>query len=139
MSFKKLVCHNLKQCYSLFIQGFENIVSLLLNSEIDINAKQKASGETALIKVCYDLKLLLRLELCVSSTLINGTYSPFQACVMGHYPVVSMLLAQGADCQMRSVSGLTAAQMAAQSGHFEIRDLLESHSKKWVKMYMGCV
>jgi ankyrin repeat protein len=50
--------------------------------------------------------------------------------VKGHYSVVAMLLAHGADCQMRSVSGLTAAQLAAQSGHFEIRDMLESHSKK---------
>ena len=50
----------------------------------------------------------------------------------GHYSVVAMLLAQGADCQMRSISGLTAAQLAAQSGHFEIRDLLESHGKKLV-------
>ena len=48
----------------------------------------------------------------------------------GYYSIVAMLLAQGADCQMRSVSGLTAAQLAAQSGHFEIRDLLESHGKK---------
>lgn len=48
----------------------------------------------------------------------------------GHYSVVAMLLAHGADCQMRSVTGLTAAQLAVQCGHFEIRDLLESHSKK---------
>ena len=50
----------------------------------------------------------------------------------GHHSVVSMLLAHGADCQMRSVSGLTAAQLAVQCGQFEIRDLLESHSKKCV-------
>ncbi|XP_028414791.1 uncharacterized protein LOC114537876 [Dendronephthya gigantea] len=83
-------------------QGFENIVSLLLSVETDINAKQSMSGETALIK----------------------------ACMNGHYSVVAMLLAHGADCQIRSVTGLTASQLAVQCGHFEIRDLLESHNKK---------
>ena len=54
----------------------------------------------------------------------------------GHYSVVAMLLAYGADCQIRSVSGLTAAQLAVQCGHFEIRDLLESHSKKYVIVFV---
>jgi hypothetical protein len=69
----------------------------------------------------------------VSPLLHESAYYYFlQACTNGFDSVVAMLLAQGADCQMRSVTGLTAAQLAVQSGYFGIRDLLESHGKKLV-------
>lgn len=52
----------------------------------------------------------------------------------GHYSVVAVLLVHGADCQMRSLSGLTAAQTAAECGYFDIRDLIESHNKRWFSL-----
>ena len=63
-----------------------------------------------------------------------GNRTPlFSAIYYGHKEIVELLLANGADVNVRSFGGLTPLNMADEQGEKEIADLLRKHGGKTLK------
>lgn len=130
------------------MQGYTNIVKLLLDNGAHLEAKSKP-GYTALILAAGKghidtVQLLLGKNPDINVQDKYGCTALMIAIAAGHKATVQALLDRGADVKIKDSFGLTAIKYAKKYGRTEIVRLLEkdkaevtptgsSHYKKWKK------
>src|SRR5574341_688397 len=103
--------------------GHTDIVTLLLSSGADVNAKEKVHGITALMGAASVgqakiVRLLVERNADVNAKDRTGETALMKAAMKGYTDIVALLVTQTSDINMKEdTDGLTALMGAAYSGH----------------------
>lgn len=110
----------------------EEVVSLLIKSDANVNAKNKL-GRTSLMFAStygfYSIAKMLLENNANTDEIPNdktGWTAIISAAYEGHYDIVSLLISHGADTNIQNKNGKTALMMAENQGHTKIVELLKA-------------
>jgi ankyrin repeat protein len=112
------------------IDGRSDVVRALLSAGADIEAAT-STGDTVLMGACYGghgevVDMLLQAGAKVNRrTVRGGSTALIYATTGGHAAIVRRLLESGADVSLRDFGGRDAYQVAIESRHTEVADLLK--------------
>lgn len=117
--------------------GHLDLVEMLMNkTEVDVNARDNMTNETALIGACEGGHVKIVSYLLEKGADVNakqhcyncqGVTSLMKASNQGHAKIVKILLENGADVDCKTSIGNTALMKAMEKGHVNIVRLIKNH------------
>jgi len=117
--------------------GHLDLVEMLMNkTEVDVNARDNMTNETALIGACEGGHVKIVSYLLEKGADVNakqhcyncqGVTSLMKASNQGHAKIVKILLENGADVDCKTLIGNTALMKAMEKGHVNIVRLIKNH------------
>ncbi|GFF30153.1 putative ankyrin repeat protein RF_0381 [Aspergillus udagawae] len=117
-----------------------NIVRLLLDAGVDVNAQESLHGHTDLLKAAHwgaddSLRLLLKAGADASAVGYDGRNALHLAATMGHESTVKLLLKEGVDSSAQDNQGYTPLDWAVASENKGVIQILEhAHKNPFLRL-----
>ena len=109
--------------------GYQQIVELLLEKQVDPNVQSSENGVTPLILASSNghyqvVELLLKNGADLNIQAEDGSTALIHASIQGHYQVVELLLKNGADPNIQIIEGYTALMFGSIYVHYQVVEIL---------------